>query len=351
MATEERRASTLIDRVLNRSDQFDFFQVVRLLELITALPPDGDASPTTPVIRRSDAIQFGSDSSLRFAGHAISSVKWDQRQQRFQVLSTPLALIGASGVLPDYFTQEVANRNRHNDDALQSLLDLFHQRIQEVLFGALGKYQIAYGFETQAVYPNADKDAFLQCLQRLMGLAHTPHQWSDLKLENLVFHASLFLHGARPTTGLEALIEEYFAAPASVHQFQGQWLQLRAADQSRISVRPNRSRFARLGVDFTLGTRVWDLRSCCRIVLGPLTRHQFQEVMPGQPGHRQLAELTRQYTGIELEFLLQPEIAETETAPWHLDNNGTWGRLGWSTWLDKQPPEHKTHSHPLMPLN
>lgn len=351
MATEERRASALINRVLNGSEQFDFFQAVRLLKLTTALSPNNDTSTSSRGVNRNHAIEFKSDKSLCFTGHAISSVEWNQSQQSFEVTSNPLALIGAAGVLPDYFTQEVVARSRNNDNALKSLLDLFHQRIQELLFVTLGKYQIAYGFETQALDANNERDLFSHCLQQLLGLAHTPHKWRNLELENLIFRAGLFLHGNRPATGLEALIEEYFTASVTVRQFQGQWLQLSSTDQSRLSVRPERSRFARLGVDFTLGTSVWDLRSCCRVVLGPLTRRQFQELMPGQPGNLRLAELTRLYAGTELEFLLQPEISQTETAPWQLDGNDTWGRLGWSTWLNAEPENQEQAPPPIIPLN
>lgn len=351
MATEERHASALIDRVLNRTTQFDFFQVVRLLELTTTLYPDEvDSSPTTDPSRR-DTILFGSDKSLGFNGQAISSVEWNQGQQRFQVTSTPLALIGATGVLPDYFTQEVTSRSRNNDQALQALLDLFHQRVQQLLFRTLGKHQTTYDFETRRRFTRDDSDTLGHCLQRLVGLAHTPQQWRDLKLHNLVFYASLFLHGNRSANGMEALIKEYFSAPTEVRQFQGQWLQLSTTDQSRISAQPGRSRYARLGVDFTLGTRVWDLRSSCRIVLGPLTRQQFQELMPGQPTHLQLGELTRLYGGSALEFSLQPELAQTEMAPWQLATNGSWGRLGWSTWLHSETPQKQPTSAPIIPLN
>lgn len=351
MATEERHTSALIDRVLNRTNQFDFFQVVRLLELTTTLHSDNADSSSTANLRRNDTILFSSDKSLGFSGQAISSVEWNQRQQRFQITSTPLALIGAKGVLPDYFTTEVSRRDRNNDRALQALLDLFHQRVQQLLFRTLGKHQITYDFETQKRFTGADTDTLCHCLQRLMGLAHTPQQWRGLKLQNLVFYASLFMHGSRSANGMEALIQEYFAAPTTVRQFQGQWLQLSATDQSRISAQPSRSRYARLGVDFTLGTQVWDLRSSCRIVLGPLTRQQFQELLPGETTHLQLGELARLYGGSELEFSLQPKLGQTEMPPWQLGATGNWGRLGWSTWLHSRSGDNNAALSPIIPLN
>ena len=67
----------------------------------------------------------------------------------------------------------------------------------------------------------------------------------------------------------EAILRDYFGLPVEVRQFQGQWLRLDPANQSRVGALDGHSL---VGQDLVAGERVWDVQSKLRIRLGPLTR-------------------------------------------------------------------------------
>src|SRR5262249_58870542 len=102
-------------------------------------------------------------------------------------------------------------------------------------------------------YRLPEPDVFTQGLFSLVGLGLPPlrqrlrvarweprdDRWQERTLAQvedlgLLYYAGLFARRTPSAAPLEGLLEDYFGLPVRLQQFQGQWLQLDAANQSRL---------------------------------------------------------------------------------------------------------------------
>jgi type VI secretion system protein ImpH len=138
------------------------------------------------------------------------------------------------------------------------------------------------------------------------------------------------------------MLADYFSVPVQVESYQGQWLDIPEEEQTQLGV------FGHLGRNSLAGQRVWNRQSRFRLCLGPLTRTQFESLLPDpQPIPERkafflLCQMTRVYAGSEFDFDVQlvlkadevPELVLGSAVP---TNAGP--RLGWNTWLLSTPPQ------------
>jgi type VI secretion system protein ImpH len=125
-----------------------------------------------------------------------------------------------------------------------------------------------------------------------------------------------------------------------VEEFVGHWMLLPERERTRLG---SNTDGAQLGVGAVIGARVWDRQHKIRIRLGPLKLAQYERFLPGGKAAERLVHWLRQYLGLDLAWDVRLELARSEVP--HA-RPGSYGRLGWTTWLGKQP--HKTNPDKLL---
>jgi type VI secretion system protein ImpH len=361
------------DTLYARGPEFDFFQAVRVLELLAHDPADPAWVPVEDVAR------FRAHQSLSFPPSAVYSVEPPPAGRRVPTVTVNfLGMTGPQGVLPTHYTQlllRIAREGRGTErTALKDWLDLFNHRLTALFFRAWEKYRFPVPFLRFAVSRRAigpgdgtpgervggpDPDPFTSSLFNLIGLG-TPALRHRLHVDApapdvlshprplarvddlaLLHYAGLFAHKPRNAVGLEAIVRDYFDLPGRVNQFTGQWLYLEPASLSRLPDEGGGVN-CELGVNAVAGERVWDVVSKFRIRLGPLRYRQFVEFLPDpapvaeRKGLFLLSQLVRLYVGMELDFEVQLALIGAEVPDLELREPaaGELGaRLGWNTWM------------------
>jgi type VI secretion system protein ImpH len=246
-----------------------------------------------------------------------------------------LGLTGPQGVLPPHYTALVLQRIKTKDFVFRDFLDLFNHRVVSLFYRAWEKYRLPFSYE-RASLEGEEVDPITTILYCLVGLG-TEGLRGRLSVpdESFLFYGGHFAHYPRSASALEAMLRDYFGLPIKVNQAHGQWLTLEADDRSLMPGPGNSEpQNCQLGVNVIAGERVWDVQSKFRIQMGPVNYEQFCRYLPGGPGLRALAELTRSYVGPEYDFdvvvLLLPE-----EVPWcQFQSDGSYQpRLGWNTWV------------------
>ncbi len=159
---------------------------------------------------------------------------------------------------------------------------------------------------------------------------------------SLLYYSGLLSHRPKSALGLEAILRDYFEIPASVRQFQGEWLLLDDANRTRIGDDEGHNQ---LGLSAIVGDRVWEVRHKIPARLGPLRYRKFLEFLPDRtlvPARKAvflLAHLIRLYAGPEIDFdvqlvLMAAEVPETRLT----DASGEGSQLGWNSWLRTAVP-------------
>jgi type VI secretion system protein ImpH len=275
-------------------------------------------------------VRLGQEASLAFAPGPVASVA----QSSAPVQHAPwrlrvhcFGMLGPNGALPLHLTEYVRQRREHyGDTALARFLDLFHHRM-------LGLFYRAWAAAQPAVqHDRADADRFAVYVASLIGLGSPAlHERDALPDTAKLFYAGRLAAQVRNAEGLRSLIGDYFDLPAAIEEFVGEWLTIPAAHRWRLGESAARPVGAtkRLGHGTQLGCRVWARQTRFRIVLGPLTRRQFECMAPGAAAVAMLAALVRGYVGDELSWELQLKLESAAVPGLRLGA----GLLGHSSWL------------------
>ncbi|HEU4628435.1 MAG TPA: type VI secretion system baseplate subunit TssG [Gemmatimonadaceae bacterium] len=307
----------------------EFFQAVRLLERThpDRTPVGGFGDPAAEVAR------FSVPPSIAFPASEIQSLTVDDEGPARMAVNF-LGLTGPTGVLPHAYTLQVAERARLRDTALRDFLDLFHHRLVSLFYRAWEKYRFTVAHE------RARRDPLAAHVADLIGFGTEGLQGRlALRDESLLFYSGLLASHRRSAVGLEQLVSDYFGVPVTVEQFVGEWYPLATADQCALDDALE-SPSSRLGSGAVVGDEVWDPQAHVRLRLGPLTRTQYDDFLPGGSALARLRELVRVYADDQLDVEVQLVLRHDAVPPCRLGAEGPALPLGWATWLRTAPSAH-----------
>jgi type VI secretion system protein ImpH len=355
-------ARTVEDRLFDEPYSFDFFQAVRILERWAPdRRPVGRGGPAL-----SEIVRFRAHLALTFPPSSIYDLQGPSESLPLPAMTVSfLGLTGPSGVLPRHYTELLLRLAKEakgpEKNALRDWYDLFNHRLISLFYRAWEKYRFYIAYE-RGDYKRGDQlDPFTHCLFSFIGLGEVPLRnrlrvvtgWPENEREPqrilagipdlaLLHYSGFLAHRPRCALSLEALLEDYFQLPIRIQQFQGQWLVLDRANQSRMGGAGGNNQ---LGVNLVAGERVWDVQSKIRVRMGPLRYGQFTEFLPDYSPVAQrkaffvLAHVVRLYVGPELDFDVQLVLGKEEVPECELTADAAGGPLlGWNTWIRSQPP-------------
>jgi len=341
VATQGRRKDiALSERLRQEPWRFEFFQAVRLLELMAQeRKPVGYDFPA-----EQEVVRFLALASRSFPAGSIARIgagRADRDKPAAPQMQVAfMGLTGPAGVLPESYLELLLQRQRDRDFALRDFLDLFNHRTISLFYRAWEKYRFPVSYERAHRTPGAP-DLFTGCLECLVGTGTRKLKGRlPFRDEVLLRYAGHFAHFPRSAVVLEAILANYLQVAVRVEQFVGRWL---ALDIEQRTAMPSAAcpggRFNQLGVDLVIGTQVWDVQSTFRIRVGPLRHSMYASLLPGTEGLRQLMLLARMYAGPELDFEVQLVLEAAEVPRCRLGGRrGVVSHLGWNAWLCSRAP-------------
>jgi type VI secretion system protein ImpH len=336
VASSRRSHASLIEALRAAPERFDFIQAVRILERM-AQRAASDAGAQAPALvgfdhdPRRETLLLRAVMELAFPSTEV--LQFDEAGNKPELTVTMMGLNGVSGVLPGHYSHLVLEAFRNKNAAPRDFLDMFNHRALSLFLRAAEKYRLPLAFERAG---SQGQDAISAALLALVGMRGPALQHRQaIPDETLVFYAGLFGQRRRTAAGLRRMLTEHFAQPVGIKQFQGHWANLLPGEQTRLGLSVGDSRrYATLGVNAILGSRVWDVQGSFRVQLGPLNYTQFKSFMPGEGQMAQLGALTRSFVGPALSFDAQVTLQASGIPALTLSNNPQAGRrLGWNTWL------------------
>lgn len=240
-----------------------------------------------------------------------------------------IGLTGPSGVLPRHYTQNVADRVlNYRDTSMRAFLDIFTSRAVSLFYQSWMKYRLHLQYEADR------RNRFLPLVLSLggMGFASARDRLADgghgIADESLAYYAAAIRARPRSAQWFARVTEEYFNVPAKVTEFVGQWMNVPAEERTCLG-----TRHAALGRGAFCGGRVWDRQSRIRLTLGPMRRSRFQDLLPGSPGHRNLARLFRLMQGLAYDCEVRLTLDRRDISGALLQSQRSEIQLGWASWL------------------
>jgi type VI secretion system protein ImpH len=130
------------------------------------------------------------------------------------------------------------------------------------------------------------------------------------------------------------MLGDFFGVPVTIEQFVGAWYPLEVTTQSELGDEGSPS--TQLGLGAVAGDEIWDQQSRARVRVGPLTRKQYDEFLPGGSAYEPLRALARLYTNDLIDFEIQLVLDRHDVPPFRLGDE-TPLPLSWCTWLTTKP--------------
>jgi type VI secretion system protein ImpH len=317
-----RRERSVADWLFAEPYRFDFFQAVRLLEMLRPhARPVGEGSEP-----EKEAVHFHSRAGLDFPASDVHQVLPPASEAAPAEMTVNfLGLSGPQSPLPLPFTELVLERVSRRDSGLRDFLDIFNHRLISLLYRSRKVHRVAFTTRSPEESPAAGY------LFAFLGLGRPSlRNRMTVKDRVLLYYAGLLAKQPRSAAGLERLLSDHFQVNVGLRQLQ---TKRRALEPDQLTLLGRTGQNRSLGNNAVLGTHVWEPQGSFEVDLGPLSLEQFLDFLPCGSANLPLAELTRFYAGPELEFSFRLRIEAGAIPESHLGS----ARLGWTSWLKTQP--------------
>jgi len=314
-------AVALESALRDHPEAFEFFEAARRLECVFFEHPRlGHAAKASD-----DPVRFRQTPSLSFAPGMIEHYQpgGDGRPARLDGLF--FGLFGPNAPLPLHLTEYAMDRiTNAKDSTFAAFANIFHHRMMSLFYRAWADSQPTVQLDRPG------EDRFRLYVGALVGLATPGLEGRDaLPDQYKRFFAGRLQQQSRSAEGLKGLLEQFFRIPVSVIEFVAEWMRLPESSRLRLG---GSGEVAALGLTAVAGERVWGAQQRFRLRLGPLSRSEFDNFLPGGEALRQLVAAVRTYVGEEKGWDVQLVLKQAEVPATRL---GRSGRMGLNTWMGK----------------
>jgi type VI secretion system protein ImpH len=302
-----------LDRLRREPARFDLDQAVAVAQRASGVRPE-----------EPEALRLRTLSRLGMPAGAVVQAKPEEGEL---TLGT-FGLVGAGGVLPRHHTATVAAEQRKRSLALHAFLDMVARRNVGLYPKAGAKYR-----------PTRNPEPTARALSATIGMG-TPHLDGRMPVrpEDLLFHAGNLAARTRSAERLRAMLEAETGRRVEIEEFAGGYIRLPEAEQTRMPRGRAAPQHCALGVSATAGAQVWDAQARFIIRFGPLTRAEFDALLPGTRAWLRITQLARLFVGQDTAFAVNL-VLRAEEVPAAAAGGGA--RLGWSTWTGASRPRRK----------
>jgi type VI secretion system protein ImpH len=306
--------------LLKEGHAFSFFQVLRLLRRYGAKLTDESA--TDP--HGGDQIVIKPNLSLAFAPSDVDSVEesGNHNETRFLVTANFLGLYGTASPLPTFYTEDLMDEEAQDESVSRDFFDFVNQPLFALLYRIWSKYRLHLNVLEEENPQQIDQ---LFCL---LGLGEKPLRQTVANPNRLLRYIGLFTQYPRSAMGLKTLLGDALESIAvtvvsCVHR------KAKIPESQRLRTGISGSE---LGVNSFVGETIDDRMGKFRIQLGPLTRAEFQRLVPGREAFNWLVLLTGLYFVEPLEYDVEVIMAAGEVQSVVLGDD-TRSILGVDTWI------------------
>ncbi|MGB3747193.1 MAG: type VI secretion system baseplate subunit TssG [Rhodanobacter sp.] len=317
-------AVALENALRDQPESFEFFEAMRRLEC---------AFPERPRLGHStkasdDFVRLGQTPSLAFAPKTVDSYQPGGGGRPARMRGLFFGLFGPNGPLPLHLTEYAMDREINaRDTTFRAFADIFHHRMMSLFYRSWADAQPTVQMD------RPEEDRFRLYMGALVGLATPDLDDRDALPDQFKrFFAGRLLQQARNAEGLQGMLERFFRVPVEIVEFIAEWMRLPSDSLLRLG---SSGDVAALGLTTVTGQYVRGSQQRFRLRLGPLSRAQFNNFLPGGEALRQLVAAVKTYLGEEKAWDVQLVLKRADVPVTRLGRDG---RMGLTTWLGS--PRH-----------
>jgi type VI secretion system protein ImpH len=227
-------------------------------------------------------------------------------------------------VFTEYLLEEARSRNKAGFE----FLDIFNERVLGLLYQGRTKRHLELNVGSPVRHP------IFRALKALMGNLDGPDTSRPISPDEipLIRHAGLQGVAPRSLSSFLVTMRDRTGIRFGGRPFIGSWLKLDSDDISSLGRTQGHRMKTRLGVNSTLGGRVWDQSSCVEIIADELGRADFERLLPGGRYYLLIGRLASQYFQFAIRIILSLQLKDGSEIENRLSGNSEI-QLGINSWL------------------
>ncbi|MFC5526581.1 type VI secretion system baseplate subunit TssG [Rhodanobacter ginsengisoli] len=329
-------AVALENALRDHPEAFEFFEAARRLECVFPERPRLGHSAKAA----DDFVRLCQTPSLAFAPKTVDRYEPGGGGKPARLHGLFFGLFGPNAPLPLHLTEYAIDRELNaKDRTFTAFANIFHHRMMSLFYRAWADAQPTVQMDRPA------EDRFRMYMGALVGLA-TPDLGDRDALPDQFkrFFAGRLLQQSRNAEGLKGLLERFFRVPVSIVEFVTEWMRLPPSSHLRLGAS---GEVAALGLTTVTGEYVLGSQQRFRLRLGPLSRAEFNNFLPGGEALRQLEAAVKTYVGEEKAWDVQLVLKRSDVPATRLGQNG---RMGLTTWMGRPQLEGDADQVVLKPV-
>lgn len=317
-------------------EAFEFFEAARRLECAYSERPRLGHSAKAA----DDFVRLCQTPSLAFAPKTVDRYQPGGTGRPARLHGLFFGLFGPNAPLPLHLTEYAMDRELNaKDTTFTAFANIFHHRMMSLFYRAWADSQPTVELDRPA------EDHFRLYMGALVGLATPGLDGRDALPDQFKrFFAGRLLQQTRNAEGLRGLLERFFRIPVGIVEFVAEWMRLPASSHLRLGAS---GEVAALGLTAVAGEYVWGSQQRFRLRLGPLSRGEFNNFLPGGEALKQLIAAVKTYVGEEKAWDVQLVLKKSDVPTTRL---GQSGRMGLSTWMGQPQRDGDADDVVLKPV-
>jgi len=329
-----------IQALLDSPSEHDFYQAVFALQRQLKQGKAQHRKVGHDSLPKNELIRFKSEQHLGFPGQPISKVTnngTNNDEISVDMLVSFMGLTGPSGVLPNHYSELILERLKFRDTGMKDFYDLFNHRIISLFYRAWEKYRFSVHLQNNSQNDSqSNLDPFTETIAKLSGN----------KNRNM-YYAGILNKRIRSVDGLTCILQHFTQSKVVVNQFKGKWQTLDTSEQTRLGARQQpEGQFASLGVDASIGSRVWDINSAIEIHITPDENNQLRQHKNRIDIVKEMKDLIGSYLGVGTKYKLYLDVEQQNVPIVQLSKKGIPLGMG-ATLVSRKEHLAKSYSLPL----
>lgn len=306
-----------VNRLRRSSEEFNFFQLVRLLE-------GQRAAKNQPI-----ELKFSGTNSLAFKPNFVGGVEFYGAGDSLQatISTNGFHLLGQQGPVPNVYVEQIAALDSQGQSGAADYLDIFNDRIISTLYAIKKKFSpMLFSGEGE------EKDLFV-VFEALSGVLSDSAYESKLPQSFPRFwrkYAYLISNRRISYSTFKEVLSAEIKAQVEVSPASGGWRELEASSQAGLGGG------TRLDSSKSLGRRFWSHANCLQLTFTFNTMKDYLDHLPGGKQYTDLVSLLAVLSDLFFDIELNYSLV-TEQMP-ACELNGSL-HLGQATWLGRKKSE------------
>lgn len=208
------KINCLDDHIKKYFSEFDFFQLVHLLDFL--YQQEMQSAPDNHAFLTQRHLHFHPQIDLNYRSNSVTNLTETTSGTRIEI--NFIGLIGPGGALPQHYNADLIENDKNR--ALYDFLNIFNHRLISLYFLAWRKYRLHLSYKIDL---SSDLAGLLKSFS---GLLPTRKKAALLNLDlqnSLLYFSGFNAKVAKTAEGLENLLQHTFSVPIKIEAFKGNW--------------------------------------------------------------------------------------------------------------------------------